>query len=360
MEIASFIKEFDEIFYSHVAFAIYLFSVTYTGVEWILSRRQRKCSVSRQLPEISSLTDDSVDDLQLTDLFYSYLEVLKESFMALLNQMNISPEWWSSKFLTLCFSTFLLILISGFVCNVIGSNLIVNPAPSQIDSVYWFKNDSWTRPVVVKKMFLLNLLKSSVPGTPVNYLWQIVMSSPNVSLMDANLEKGREEALQKFLEVIEEANSWKKALIAPRFMCEMAIRCGCVFRPELMNNAHISKESIAEGVMTPLMSHKIHPYVREYFEYMIMTTTLEMGLGWTTLSRMDQYMPVLFPGMGPYGLTALKCQETKHSSPSDDEWRAFKIADLRSTLMIPFSGGAAALILWVLERIIHSIRLATR
>lgn len=333
-EIASFVAEFDEVLYSHVAFALYMFSVLYAGVEWILSNWTRRDKM----------------DLRLRDLFMSYTDVLRETFTALIGQMNLDPDRWSNKLLTHCYSAFMFVLVSGIVCNVIGSNLVVNPTPSQIDSVSWFNNESWIRPVIIKKMFLYMLLKSSTPGTTANNLWQVIQSSPDVSIIDANMEGGsKEEAAQKLQDLVGEVNDHKKAVIAPRFMLDGAVKCGCVYNPDLINHIHISSESIAEGLMVSIMSHQIHPYIREYFEYLMQTTCLEMGLIRAALSLMDSFLADFTPGIGAYGLKALMCQERKYSAPSQDEWRPFNVADLQSTLMIPIAGGATAFLVCVLE-----------
>lgn len=122
-------------------------------------------------------------------------------------------------------------------------------------------------------------------------------------------------------------------------------RFGGRYRKDL----NIAKESFAEGLLCYLMSHGIHPYVRQVLEYFLRTFH-EIDLMAGALQTLDAFFltpsPVHFYDLWERSNRMSTIQVMEEC---EEEWRQFTAADLRSTFRLLSFGMAGGGIICFLE-----------
>lgn len=310
-EIVSFVEDFDEVTYAYAFLVILLFCITYTAMEFIIYTDHEM----------------SIDTLHL------FLDTLNDCLSSALDQMSMSPSKISLRILAASFGLFIYVLIYGYVSNEIGSNLVINKTPPTIDSLdYFLKNDSWTRPVVVRTMYLPTLFRSSHPESKFGQMWKVIASHPKESLWDINLRIEGSEIITRFIKLVSEINDSSKALIAERYLINKFSKAGCAIQPKLVTNLFTAKKSFAEGYLGVLFSHGIHPYVRKVFEYYLRTVH-EGAYVDGLVQTIDSSVPDIVSTFR-YSREVLDCLTVKSSKPDEEEWRPFTVADLKKVFYL--------------------------
>lgn len=174
-----------------------MFSVVYTMVNFVLE-------------------EGDGGRINTKDTLVAYLQTLQDCLMTIVDQIYFDPQWWSSRVLAATISLFILFYVQGFLMNLIGANLVVNPTPAQIDDVSFFTNDSWTQPMILKKLFLIPLLKSSVPNSTMNHLWKVISNRPKELMFDVDMSKGHQVAFEAATNIMGMIAMWRRAFISPR------------------------------------------------------------------------------------------------------------------------------------------------
>ena len=182
----------------------------------------------------------------------------------------------SSYILILSMAVFSSILISGILLNTVGADLIVKRGPPVIDSLNDLLNSNM-KPLMLKKLNGYALVKRAPPGTILNKLWQrMVQEGLNETVFDVpeviDLTKTAEISLDLANKVVESESAF-----IGLYIDELVIRTGVcysrsdeVFR-KLGERLHISKELLAEGVITGLFSNGIHIYIEKMLDYVVKT-----------------------------------------------------------------------------------------
>ena len=359
-EILELVNDIDPLVYTYLVVSIIVFSVCYTT------------SIVLELYEKNE-TENEDAETENWDAFTVakyFLKTILESCAAVLDEEQFSAQNNSSRILTLFFTLGLFFGIYGIFLNNVGADLIRKNGPPNIDSIdYFLNNITHTKPVIVKKLFLLNLLKKEPRNSTLGKLWSLMEKEQNDTVLDVDYDKinGGDEMYRmqmfgKVLHVLWEVQNRKKAIIMPRSISRNSKMVGCTMNPVNISRLYISKESFAAGTLNSLMSHGIHPEIRKIFEY--------FGKAWNEAALMDGMAKIkaldaenIIPGANAkLGLSALQCIEDKpltvmKNDPelagevvSDDEsFQEFSLFHLESLFKLWFLGFVAAFVLFILE-----------
>ena len=254
--------------------------------------------------------------------------------------------------------------------NNIGADLIRRNGPPNIDSIDYFVNNiTHTKPVIVRNLYLLDLLKRQPRNSTLGRFWSLIEKEQNETVIGVDLErfnageqKYQMEVLTAVTDILREVQNGTKALIMPRSMAQNAKRVGCTMNPVNISRLYISKESFAEGTLNTLMSHGIHPSLRKIFEYYGKTFN-EAGLMTGIAKVRALNAGDMIPGVtAKLGLSALECVEDKPLTEmmddpelaseviSDEEsFQQFSLFHLASLFKVWFFGLLAASVLCMSE-----------
>ena len=101
-----------------------------------------------------------------------------------MDEEQFSPENYSNRILTLFFTLGLFFGVYGIFLNNVGADLIRRNGPPNIDLIEYFLNNiTHTKPMIVKNMFLLNLLKSEPRNSTLGRLWSHMEKEQNETLL---------------------------------------------------------------------------------------------------------------------------------------------------------------------------------
>ena len=247
-EILDFVIDVDPLVYAYFGISVIVFSVCYT-ISIVVSK------------------ENEGEDWDALTVGKDFLKTIWESCAAVLDEEQFSPFNYSSRILTLFFTLGLFFGIYGIFLNNVGADLIRRNGPPNIDSLEYFANNiTHTKPVVVKKLYLLNLLKSEPRDSTLGRLWSLMEKEQNETVFDVDFdrlnagdEEYRMQVFAKATDLLWEVQNRKKALIMPRSMATNGKRIACTMNPVNISRLYISKESFAEGTLNTLMSHGIHP-----------------------------------------------------------------------------------------------------
>ena len=293
-----------------------------------------------------------------------------ESCGAVIGGEQFSPDDNSGRILSFFFTLGLFIGIYGMFLNNVGADLIRKNGPPNIDSIDYFVNNiTHTKPVIIKKLFLLNLLKSEPRNSTLGKLWSLMEHEQNETQLDVDkdrLEHGDEmykiEVFAKLTNLLREVQNRTKAIIIPRSFARNSKMVGCTMDAVNVSRLYLSKESFAAGTLNTLMSHAIHPLLRKIFEYFgraFHEAALMEGIARVrTLTAGD-----MIPGISAtLDFSALQCIEDKpltvmKDDPelaaevvSDEEsFQEFSLFHLATLFKLWFFGLFAALVLFILE-----------
>ena len=352
-EILEFVNDVDPLIYTYLVVSIIVFSICYTTSIVLESSRENET--------------ENWDALTFGKQF---LNTIWESCAAVLDEELFSPENHSSRILSLFFTLGLFFGIYGMFLNNVGADLIRKNGPPNIDSINYFLNNiTHTKPVVIKKLLLLNVLKSEPRISTLGKLWSRIEQEQNETIFDVDqdeFEAGDEEykmqVFGRLTNLLWEVQTRKKALILPRSMARNSKMVGCTLNAVNISRLYISKESFAAGTLNTLMSHGIHPEIRRIFEY--------FGRAFNEAALMEGMTRIraltaagMIPGINAkLDFSALQCMEEKpltvmKDDPelvaemvSDEEsFQQFSLFHLASLFKLWFMGLYAAFVLFMLE-----------
>ena len=359
-EILAFVNDIDPLVYTYLITSIIVFSVCYTTSIVLESSRENK----------TENEDAETEDWDLLTVAKHFLKIIWESCAAVLDQEQFSPGNYSSRILTLFFTLGLFFGIYGMFLNNVGAGLIRRNGPPNIDSIDYFVNNiTHTKPVILKRLYLLNILKSEPKDSTLGKLWSLMEKEQNDTVLDVDkdrLESGDEmyrmQVLGKATDLLWEVQTRKKALIMPRTFARNFKMVGCTMNAVNISRLYFSKESFAAGTLNTLMSHGIHPSLRKIFEY-YGRTVHETGFMWGSQKLIVLDAADMFPGTNAkLDLSALQCTEDKPLTvmkddpelaeevvTDDESFQEFSLFHLESLFKLWFFGLFAALVLFILE-----------
>ena len=359
-EILDLAKDVDPLVYTYLVISITVFSVCYTASIVLELSKENETEEG----------DAKTDELYALTIAKHFLKTIWESCGAVIGGEQFSPDDNSSRILALFFTLGLFFGVYGMFLNNVGADLIRKNGPPNIDSIdYFINNITHTKPVILKKLYLLNLLKSEPKNSTLGKLWSLMEKEQNDTVLDIDqkrLEAGdqtyRMEAFTKITDFLWEIQTRKKALIMPRSFAINGKMVGCTMNPVNMSRLYISKESFAAGTLNTLMSHAIHPKIRKIFEY--------FGRAYHEAALMDGMARLkslnagnMIPGASAIlDFSALECLDEKPLTvmkddpelaaevvTDDESFQEFSLFHLASLFKIWFFGLFAALVLFIFE-----------
>ena len=364
-ELLELVNDVDFLVYVYLLMMIVVFCISYMITTYGL--------------EMAKEDQDDWDPISVAK--HSY-EVVYNSLAAIVDQQNFSPVSDSSKILVFFFVAGLFFGIFGIFLNKLGADLIRKNGPPNIDSIEHFANNiTHTKPVIIKKLYLLSLLKTESKmrkDSTLGRLWSMMEKEQNETVFDIDMEamrKGDTQDQMKILsmvsDLLRDVEDRTKALILPRSIAVTATVVGCIINPINISRLHVSTESFAQGTLNSLMSHGIDPLLRKMWEYFgknIYEFDLLKGANFMTAME----VPQMVPGTpAKYGLSAMECIDYKPLSilkndpefaaeyiHDEDSFEPFTLFHLTSLFKLLLIGWASALVVCVLEILyFHSKRL---
>ena len=224
-EILAFVIDVDPLVYAYFFISIIVFSVCYTISMFLFKEYEE-------------------EDWDALTVGQDFLNTVWESCAAALDEEQFSPENYSSRILTLFFTLGLFFGVYGIFLNNVGADLIRRNGPPNIDSIdYFLNNITHTKPMIVKNMFLLNLLKSERRNSTLGRLWSLMEKEQNETLLaldtdrlKAGDQKYQMEVSAKVTDILWKVQNRKKAIIMPRSIAQNSKIFGCT-----MNTVNISR-----------------------------------------------------------------------------------------------------------------------
>ena len=359
-EILALVNDVDPLVYTYLIISIIIFSVCYT------------MSILLELSRENETEDDDAEqgDWDAVTVAKCLLKMIWKSFGAVFGGEQFSPGDNSGRILSLFFTLGLFFGIYGMFLNNVGADLIRRNGPPNIDSIdYFINNITHTKPVIVKKLYLLNLLKSEPRNSTLGKLWSLMEKEQNDTVLDVDKDRLKDgddmyrmQVVGIATDVLWEVQTRKKAIIMPRSFARNSKMVGCTMNPVNISRLYVSKESFAAGTLNTLMSHGIHPEIRKIFEYFgraFHEAALMEGIA--RLYALDAEN--LVPGAdAKLGLSALECMEGKPLTVMKDDpelaaevvtdnesFQEFSLFHLESLFKLWFFGLFAALVLFILE-----------
>jgi hypothetical protein len=357
-EILQFLNDFDFNIYIYLIIVTVIMCIFYTFVG--------------DLNNGTFLRDTTINVLK------NFFENLEDAFNCLIDQENFQPKTDASRVLTFFFACFMFVSVYGIFLNKVGADLIAKTPASNIDNIDYFLNDfTNTKPMIIKKLYLIHLLKSSDKNSKLGKLWSLMEKDQKETIIDADFReimRGNPVLMEEFSKRLWEIQTYKKGLIMPKKMALMGRNVACMLIPLNITRLHISKDSFAHGTLNILMSHGIQPRLRKVFDYYGRTNhemALLEGLSITELHN----APLEAPGLRmTYGLEAMECidglpltssrdsedpalrKEYYHQTEEECSFVAFSFFHLKSCFVMLGYGLGISLVVFLLEIVFQSVK----
>jgi hypothetical protein len=365
-EILAFLRDFDQNVYLYFMIVIVYFCVIYTTFSQIHYS---------QSPDAEK---NVAIEIQIAKDFF---DNIGNSRNMLMGQENFSPKSDIQRILVLFFAIALLFSVQGIFLNKLGADLVAKTSPYNIDSIdYFVKNITHMKPIVIKKLYLLQVLKNSQKTEKLGKLWTLMEREEDETILDVDY-RGYDQIdiptqQTRLFKILQEIEDSKKALFLPRQMTELALAVGCTIKPDNVSRLHLGKESFAKGILTSIVSHGIDPRLRNIWDYFLRTVT-ETGLGIGEAIYMRRELPDLMPpGVDiKYDRDALDCmngnpissfknsphvelaQEYISQSVLEESFIPFNVIHMESCFLFFYIGILASAILCLFELVYSHVKI---
>lgn len=254
-----------------------------------------------------------------------YLKCCEMTLNLLLDQEQFSPRHLFAYILAFTSSVFMLTGVFGILLNTLGSNMIVKREPHPIDTL----NDllmSGRTPMVSSALFAGRVIESAPEGTKLHQLRKLI-KHVNANLDDkTDYDQFFAHGIVSFTTRL---TNYSAVYLLAREWASILTRLACFFkgRFDAADRLHLSRESFASGIMTSIMSTKIHPYPEKIISY-ILNTVLETGqaLALTQISKPELPDLLGYPGM-KYDIMTLTCIEDLREI-NDEKFISFSVQHL--------------------------------
>ena len=268
-----------------------------------------------------------------------------------LDQEQFSPHHLFAHVLTFTSSLFMLFAVFGILLSTVGSNMVVKREPQPIDTLDDLLASNRTA-LVAGTLFAGRVIESAPERTKLHQLKKRVDSITINADDSAQINQFLSVGIQNFIDRL--ANHSAVYLMAEEWArtC-MRISCFVKGRFQGLEKLHQSSESFASGIMTFLMSNKVHPYTEKIISY-IFTTMLETG-NWLALSETSKPLipdMIGYPGM-KYDTSTLKCID-KHKEIQEQKFTPFSIGHMDRVFALWAILSAIACLTLALELVAHN------
>ena len=260
--------------------------------------------------------------------------LFEQTVYALFDQENMEAVSVSGRLVWLTLLIFIIVFINGIFLSKLGADLVVMKEPHKIESIEeLIHNNSKTRPVAIKQLFLINLLKQAAvyrPESTHGRLYKVLMSSEdlvmnfNLASDDADTDKFKYGMTVLF----ESMQRHEKAMLMPKVFVKMSLSLQCLNQPDLVRNMTIAEQTFAHGILTFIYAPKINPMVRKMLDYFTGTFFEAALLRSFEKAIIEDYM-VLMPQL-VVNREVIQCQEgdvvSALEKTSMDSWTSFSLA----------------------------------
>ena len=334
-ELISFVMDFPGIVYTFIFLALIIFVVSLAIME---------------------RTKDSkiVDRLSMKQVGHLF----EQTVYALFDQEYMEAVSVSGRLVWLTLLIFIIVFINGIFLSKLGADLVVMKEPHKIESIEeLIHNNSKTRPVASKQLFLMNLLKQAAvyrPESTLGRLYKVLMSSEdlvmnfNAASEDIDIDKINGQHVALF----ESMQRHEKAMLMPKVFVKMSRNIQCLTQPGLVRNMTIAEQTFAHGILTFIYAPKINPMVRRMVDYFI-GTFFETALLRSFEKAIIEDNLILMPEL-VINRDVLQCQEGDIASALDEAsseggWSSFTLIHYKKVFAIFAIMIAAALVALFIE-----------
>lgn len=268
----------------------------------------------------------------LSILFKKYQETVFKIISLLADQENFQTVTNSGMILALSVCLFSFMGIHAILLNNISADLVVNVKPQLVNSL----DDLLARPIqpiIVKKLFIYQLLKAAPENSNLHKLWLKINEKPE-GLFDYDIANAA-ESFPKTHHLLKRINQSDSALILPNIFIDTTFKpYMCTFFYKYTVQFKVSDELFAPGLLTGIMSHKTHPYVEKVINYLLRTLfENELMMGASKLSTANMGEMVTMMGQNyKYNGKVIQCIESRNENQQDTaKFSVLKLQDF-STL----------------------------
>lgn len=283
-ELTDFLKVDCKIYIYSFTCLFFISSIIYSFVEVIILRRKLNMKRFRR----------------------KFFETHQKMFALLIDQKSLFPLTKTGRIITLTVSLFCLFSIHGLLLNSISADLVVTVKPPTIQSLDDLLNYPM-QPVIMKTLHLIDLLKGAPQGSKYQELWnRITENEEGIFVFDFENQTASQENWQN---VFKKVNNSEVAVLMANSYADIMKGIMCVFYPDKVENIAVAENFFATGVLSGLMSPKIHPYTEKVLTYCILTL-LESHL---LFEAFDDYKTFLADGFSStkYNSSSIQCIEKK-------------------------------------------------
>ena len=333
-ELTSFVTNFPNIVYAYIMVVVLIF-VTYF---FITENTWTSPLIERMTPKKLSL-------------------LCEQAAYSFVGQSNLDAKTTSGRIALGSMYLLVFFFVYGLFLCKIGADLVVVRDPYTIDSIEeLIKNNSQTKPVITKQLFLLNLLKQAHmyrPNSTLGRMFDVIQRDHRPLIYDVDLTQNMETLFHRFSVLQNRVESHEMAVVLPQILARFYGRLSCLFNPKLASQFKTARDTFAHGILTILFSSKIHPVVRKVLEYFF-RTILEMSLKTNIFTDLEDDVFMMTPI--ELDTEMLICQNLFQENAArlefgDDanEWRMFFLHDYEYVFKGAAGLMAFAVIVLILE-----------
>lgn len=273
-----------------------------------------------------------------------YLNNCNMMLSLLLDQEQFSPRHIFAHILALTSSLFILFAVFGVLLNTVGANLVVKRSPHRIDTLDDLLASNRT-PMVLNTFFAYRAIQSAPHGSKLYQLKQKMNQRTSQSIVNVFEMKQVQQLQDKMIK-----NT--AVLLLMQKVAENIMGTTCFMKGldnfEDTDRLHLSSESFASGVVTGILSNRIHPYAEKILSYLFITS-LETGLILGLIQGWRPYFPQYFgyPGM-KYNINVFKCMD-KIREIKDQQFVPFSILHMKHIFILWAAASILAYLLLLFE-----------
>ena len=339
-ELTSFVTNFPNIVYAYIMVVVLIF-VTYF---FITENTWTSPLIERMTPKKLSL-------------------LCEQAAYSFVGQSNLDAKTTSGRIALGSMYLLVFFFVYGLFLCKIGADLVVVRDPYTIDSIEeLIKNNSQTKPVITKQLFLLNLLKQAHmyrPNSTLGRMFDVIQRDHRPLIYDVDLTQNMETLFHRFSVLQNRVESHEMAVVLPQKLARLYGRLSCLFNPMFTSQFKTARDTFAHGLLTVLFSSKIHPVVRKVLEYFF-RTILEISIASNMVADMEDKVLMMTPI--ELDTEILICQNLFGENAAriefgDDanEWRMFFLHDYENVFKVTGGLMAFAAVVLVLEILMNLV-----
>ena len=339
-ELTSFVTQFPNIVYAYIMIGLLLFVTCY----FITEDTWKASLIERMTPKKLSL-------------------LCEQAAYSLVGQSTLDAKTTSGRFALGSLYLLVFFFVYGLFLCKIGADLVVVRDPYTIDSIeQLIQNNSQTKPVVVKQLFLLNLLKQAHvyrPNSTLDRMFDVIQRDQERLIYDIDVTQNFETIWYRFIVLMNRMESQEVAYLCPQKFERFLGRLACLLNPKLASQFKTARDTFAHGILTVLFSSKIHPFVRKILEYFY-RTILEQSLITNIVTDLED--DILMMTEIQVNTEILVCQNVFRENAAriefgDDanQWRMFYLHDYEYVFKVAAKVMVFATVVFVLEILIDLI-----